>query len=130
VLVVDDEESVRAATAPMLRRLGFDVALAADGRAALDAFRADPNRYSLVLLDLTMPHLDGEQTFTELRRLRPDVRVVLMSGFSEQDAVARFTGKGLAAFLQKPFTFEALSAELQRIVSPVAEPAGKPTAKP
>lgn len=53
-----------------------------------------------------LPHLDGEETFRELRRLQPNVRVLLMSGYNEQDAIARFVGKGLARFIQKPFNIE------------------------
>jgi PAS domain S-box-containing protein len=121
VLIADDEESVRSTIALMLRKLGFEPALTADGREAVDAFRAAPDRYALVLMDLTMPHLDGEQAFTELRRIRPDVRVVLMSGFNRHEAVSRFTGKGLASFLQKPFQFDELSAVLQSVL-PAAPP--------
>jgi CheY-like chemotaxis protein len=113
VLVVDDEETIRTTIARMLRHMGLDAVLAADGQEALETFRADPDRFALVLCDLTMPHLDGEQTFTELRRLRPGVQVVLMSGFSQQEALVRFTGKGLASFLQKPFSFESLREVLQ-----------------
>jgi DNA-binding NtrC family response regulator len=68
-----------------------------------------------VLLDLTMPKLDGTATFTELRRMDPKVRVVLMSGFNEQDAINRFAGKGLAGFVQKPFKFETLCAKLEAV---------------
>ena len=101
---------------PMLKRLGFEVALAADGREAVEIFAKAPGRFDLVLMDLTMPHMDGEEAFTELRRLRPDVRVVLMSGFNQQEAVARFTGKGLASFLQKPFPLEGLTSVLKRVL--------------
>jgi DNA-binding NtrC family response regulator len=59
--------------------------------------------------------LDGNATFTELRRLDPDVRVLLMSGFNEQDAIHRFAGKGLAGFVQKPFKIETLNEKLQAI---------------
>jgi PAS domain S-box-containing protein len=117
VLVADDEETIRTTTARMLRALGFDTALAANGREAVDAFRENPAAFVLVLLDLTMPHMDGEQAFTELRRLQPDVRVVLMSGFNRQEAVARFTGKGLASFLQKPFSVEALTEVMRTVLA-------------
>jgi CheY-like chemotaxis protein len=113
VLVVDDEETIRNTVTRMLRSLGLEPVLASDGREAVEIFRADPGRFTLVLLDLTMPHMDGEQTFAELRRLRADVRVVLMSGFNQQEALVRFTGKGLASFLQKPFTIDMLRATLQ-----------------
>ncbi len=117
ILVVDDEETVRTVTGRMGHRMGFDVVLAADGDEAVRTFSADPGRFVMVLLDLTMPHRDGEQTFTALRQLRPDVRVVLMSGFSEQEALVRFTGKGLASFLQKPFTFEQLGATVRKVLA-------------
>lgn len=117
VLVVDDEETVRSAAGMMLSKFGFSVALAADGREAVEAFRNEPDRFRLVLMDLTMPHLDGEVAFSELRRIRSDVRVVLMSGFNEQEAVSKFTGKGLASFLQKPFGFEELNHVLRQVLS-------------
>ena len=90
--------------------------LVSDGREAVEVFRVEPARFDLVLLDLTMPHMDGEQTFTELRRLRPDVRVVLMSGFNAQEALLRFPGKGLASFLQKPFSIDDLHSVLRGIL--------------
>jgi FixJ family two-component response regulator len=62
-----------------------------------------------------MPVLDGNATFTELRRLHSEVRVLLMSGFNEQDAIHRFAGKGLAGFIQKPFKVETLYEKLQGI---------------
>ena len=117
VLVVDDEETVRSAAGMMLQKFGFSVALAADGREAVAAFRNEPDRFKLVLMDLTMPHLDGEVAFAELRRIRGDVRVILMSGFNEQEAVSKFTGKGLASFLQKPFGFEELNQVLQAVLT-------------
>ena len=113
VLVVDDEETVRSTAAVMLRRLEFEVALAADGREAVAVYAAKPERYVAVLMDLTMPHMDGKEAFTEMRRVRADLPVVLMSGFNEQDAIAQFTGKGLAGFLQKPFQFEDLMTVLR-----------------
>ncbi len=103
VLVVDDEESVRAVSARILESTGLTTTLAVDGRDAVERYARDPSAYALVLMDLTMPHLDGEETFRQLRHLNPAVRVVLMSGFNQQDAVDRFTGKGLAGFVQKPF---------------------------
>ena len=116
VLVVDDEETLRSTVARMMRLYGLEPVLVADGREAVSVFRENPDRFAFVLLDLTMPHMDGEQTFTELRRLRPDVRVALMSGFDAREAMLRFAGKGLAGFLQKPFTVIALRALLQEVL--------------
>ena len=119
-LVVDDEETVRVTTARMLEALGFAAQLADHGRTGVEMFAATPEVFTLVVLDLTMPHMDGEEAFHKITALRPGVRVLLMSGFNEQEAIARFTGKGLAGFLQKPFTLDALREKLQQIF-PAAE---------
>jgi CheY-like chemotaxis protein len=103
VLVVDDEEAVRNIGSRALGRVGFTVHLAADGREALDIFREKQDEILCVVLDMTMPHMDGEETFRELRRIRQDVRVILSSGYTEQDITNRFMGKGLAGFIQKPY---------------------------
>ena len=117
VLVVDDEETVRAMTSRMLKRIGFEVLVAKDGVEALEIFHRESARIVGVLLDLTMPVLDGNAAFTELRRLDSEVRVLLMSGFNEQDAVHRFAGKGLAGFIQKPFKPETLYEKMQGILA-------------
>jgi PAS domain S-box-containing protein len=103
VLVVDDEEDVRVLVRKTLELSGFVVETAPDGRAALDLFRTKPEEFALVLLDLTMPRLSGADTFREMRQIRPDVRVVLTSGYAREDATAGFEGKRLAGFVRKPF---------------------------
>jgi PAS domain S-box-containing protein len=125
VLVVDDEESVRMVASRMLRMLGFDVLTANNGEQALHVFRTAGDRVSAVLLDLTMPKMDGEETFRELRRLQSNLCVILMSGFNEQEAGARFVGKGLAGFLQKPFTPEELRERLRAFGRPIQAEAPK-----
>ena len=119
VLLVDDEETVRATGGKMLRELGFEVVTACDGREAVEAFR-NCRDVKFVLLDLTMPHLDGEQCFRELRRLDPVVRVIMSSGYNEQDVTQRFVGKGLAGFIQKPYNL----SELRRVIAGVEKPDG------
>ena len=69
-----------------------------------------------MILDLTMPHMDGEETFREMRRLSPGVRVLLCSGYNEQDATQHFAGKGLAGFIQKPFNMVSLQAKLAEVL--------------
>jgi CheY-like chemotaxis protein len=103
VLVVDDEEPVRHVATRLLEHMGFTVETAVDGREALGRFALDPGRYALVLLDLTMPRLDGAETWRQLRRIRPDVRGVLISGFDQAEVMRRFAGEGLAGFISKPF---------------------------
>jgi PAS domain S-box-containing protein len=115
VLVVDDEEAVRSTAAQMIAYFGYEVTQAASGQQALDLARQRPNPFDLVLLDLTMPGMDGYATFTALRQLRPDQRIVIFSGYSAQDTRRRFAGQNLDGFLQKPFSTETLREILSRI---------------
>jgi DNA-binding response OmpR family regulator len=112
--VIDDEESIRGVARYMLEMMGFEVLSAVDGHQGVDLFRRRAKDIRFVLLDMAMPHLDGEQTYRELRRIRGDVRAILCSGFNEQSATSRFAGKGLAGFLQKPYTFEVLRAAVRQ----------------
>ena len=107
VLLVDDEETVRAIGSEMLRELGFQVITADDGSEGVAAYKQHPD-IAFVILDLTMPHMDGEQCFRELRQLKPDVKVIMSSGFSEQEVAQKFVGKGLAGFIQKPYKLSML----------------------
>jgi len=113
ILLVDDEKIVRKLTQRMLERLGFAVLSAADGREAVDVFRAHAADVACVILDLTMPGMDGEAAFRELRRIRSDVRVIMSSGYNEQEVAERFVGKGMAGFLQKPYQLGTLSERLR-----------------
>ena len=113
ILVVDDEETVRTVSARVLKACGCDVEVAENGRVALDKMASARGGFDVVLLDLTMPDMDGVETFREMLKQYPDVKVMLMSGFNEQEAISQFTGKGLAGFLQKPFDSEILWSKVQ-----------------
>jgi signal transduction histidine kinase/ActR/RegA family two-component response regulator len=103
VLVADDEDAVRTVTGRMLEAAGYQVILAHDGHDVLEKYRQHAATVRLVLLDLTMPRMTGEDAFRSLRQLRPDLPVIVMSGYPETDVMNRFVGAGLSAFLQKPF---------------------------
>ncbi len=118
VLVVDDENAVRLLTVRLLKAAGFEVLEAADGQAAVEIYSREAARIHLVLLDLMMPHLDGEEALREMRRLRADVRAILMSGFSEQELSQRFADAPPAGYLQKPFTREQLLSLVARVLEP------------
>jgi PAS domain S-box-containing protein len=113
ILLADDEETVRNLGRRMLQRAGFDVIVAADGREAIEKFAAEKDTIALVVLDLTMPHSDGEVCYREMRQLKPGVKVILSSGYNEQDIVSRFAGKRLAGFVQKPYTTEELLSKIR-----------------
>lgn len=117
VLLVDDEETVRALGQAMLERLGFQVLTAGDGREALAVFEQSKDIIDLVILDLTMPHMDGEEAFRELRHVAPALPVIMSSGYTEHEIAARFAGKGLAGFIQKPYTLQELRKRLLTIQS-------------
>ena len=117
VLIVDDEESVRSVARNTLQRRGYRTIEAADGREALEVYRRFAGDIALVLLDLTMPYMNGEEVLRELKLITPSVKVLLSSGFNEVEAVRRFTGKGLAGFLQKPYSAAVLAQTIKRIIS-------------
>jgi len=117
VLIADDEELVCNVCKEMLRHFGFQTLEAHDGQQALELFREQANEIDYVLLDLTMPNLDGEQTFKEMRKLRPEVKVILISGYSKDDLSQRFSGQGLVGFLQKPFSLDDLRQALSPVVT-------------
>ena len=113
ILVVDDEEDVRIAARFMLERLGYQVVEAVDGRKGVARFQEMVGELVAVILDMTMPEMNGEEAFRKMRHIDPTVAIVLSSGYNEVEATRRFTGKGLAAFLQKPYTVEQARAALQ-----------------
>jgi CheY-like chemotaxis protein len=114
ILVADDEAIVRRAAKSALERQGYRVLLAENGREAVDLVRSE--EVSLVLLDLTMPLLGGEAALRELRRARPDVKIVLSSGFNKAEAIQRFAGQRLSGFIQKPYTAAQLAAKVKTVL--------------
>jgi CheY-like chemotaxis protein len=117
VLVVDDEQAVREVAGRMLEQAGFTVLRAADGFEALSLFGDRRDEIGCVLLDLTMPRKGGEETFRELKEMRPGVRVVISSGYSEQEVAARFAGEDVAGFVQKPYLYSTLVARVGEAVN-------------
>lgn len=117
ILLVDDEESIRSMGRRMLEKSGFTVISATDGLDALALFKLHRHEVRLVLLDMTMPHMDGEACFRELRRIDPDIKVIMTSGYNEQDIISRFVGKGLAGFVQKPYTTADLLPKIRELLT-------------
>jgi signal transduction histidine kinase len=114
ILLVDDEEAVLEVGGMMLETVGFEVRTAMDGREALEIFRQYQADIVCVVLDLMMPNMDGEETLRELRRIQEDVKVVLSSGYHEQDVTERLAGTGFAGFLEKPYTEDTLIEQLRQ----------------
>lgn len=115
-LVVDDDASVAALAGRMLESLGFSVVYAGDGHQALEVYAAHAAEVRLVLLDVTMPQLDGEGTLGELRARHGDVKVILSSGYDESTAMQRIAAQGRPAFIQKPYRFSQFAALVREVV--------------
>jgi PAS domain S-box-containing protein len=112
-LVVDDEEAVRSIATTVLEIHGATIFPAASGEAALELLRANQEKISLVLLDMTMPGLSGEDTLRRMRMLGARQPVILMSGYSESEAMQRSANLGVAGFMQKPFEVDTLLAKVK-----------------
>ena len=97
----------------MLEALGLPVLTAVDGRDAVDRFARHADAISRVILDLSMPNMDGMAAFTEIARIKPGVKVILSSGYDEQELVRRLSNRGLAGFIQKPYSLDDLRNALE-----------------
>jgi CheY-like chemotaxis protein len=118
VLIIDDEELVRRTARAALEHFGYTVFEASDGRDGADLFGRLHGRLSAVLLDLTMPRMDGHDVWRYIRRVRPDMKVIISSGFEETDVMRQFTQDPALFFLKKPFTATALARKMRTATEP------------
>ena len=114
-LAVDDEPTVLRLAHNMLTRIGYDVLDAANGHEAVALFKRFHGEIQGVLLDLTMPGMDGEETLRELRHIDPEVKVLLCSGYTEKEIERRFYGRKPHGFLHKPYSLDELRSALVRL---------------
>lgn len=108
ILIIDDEDAVREVAQDILQARGFRVITAEDGLAGIAKYSEHAAEIDLILLDYSMPGLNGEETLSRLRQINPEVKAVLLSGYTEQEVITRFTGHKLAGFLQKPYSLKKL----------------------
>lgn len=120
ILLVDDEPMALALNKRVLSAAGYDVQTAQSGFECLDIFRKRPAEFDLVLLDLTMPFMDGEETFVRLRNIRPDVVVILSTGFIAQERLDRMLGAGIAGFLRRPHNPGDLVAHIKAVLEKIS----------
>jgi PAS domain S-box-containing protein len=113
ILVIDDEDAVRQTAKSALENYGYKVVVAANGKEGVNLFHKRSDEIAAVLLDMTMPVMSGEEALMRLKSLRQSVPVVLSSGYDETEAARRFTGKGLAGFVQKPYTAACLAEKMK-----------------
>lgn len=117
LLVIDDDAHVRLIINRALTHNGYHIDEAEDGLQGLAQFKTDPKRYDGILLDLTMPHLSGQETLQRLRALRADIPVLLISGYSRQSAASDFASNALTDFLQKPFDVGSLLTAVKKLLT-------------
>ena len=116
ILIVDDEESIRETASMILEDIGFDTLTATDGVDGIHVYCQNQEHIVAVLMDMSMPKMDGQNCFTELKNINKDVKVILSSGYNEQEATSRFAGKGLAGFIQKPYHPEELQQKIKALM--------------
>jgi PAS domain S-box-containing protein len=118
ILVIEDEPIMRVTARAILESLGYEVVLASDGLAGLTLFQEDPSAYDLVILDMIMPEMSGRDCFAAMKKIAPDVRVVLSSGFSREEDVEDMKATGLCKFICKPFRSATLSCVVFEAMKP------------
>jgi len=116
VLLVDDDHMILEVGKAMMERLGYRVLTAENGPKSLAVFQENMQEISCILLDLTMPGMDGVETFQELRKLHADTPVIIVSGFSDSEIINQLGEKRPSGFIQKPFTLDGLSEKLEEIL--------------
>jgi CheY-like chemotaxis protein len=117
ILVVDDEPMALELLHGVLTDAGYEVSVAQSGFECLDLFRRDARAYDLILTDLSMPLMDGEETFQRLRQMSPTVNVVLMAGFVDGARLEKMMNNGLSGFVGKPFAPVEILAVVTSVIS-------------
>jgi CheY-like chemotaxis protein len=113
ILVVDDESSVRMLAQAVLRRYGYTVLVAEDAFGAIELLRRTPRQVGLILLDLSMPGMSARDAIQEIHRCWPGTRIVLSSGYGEDEVLGRLRGTRLSGFVQKPYTPTQLAGKIK-----------------
>jgi PAS domain S-box-containing protein len=117
ILIVDDEDLVLEVGVQLLKKLGYSVLEAKSGKDALRIYAENKNRIRMVILDMIMPGMGGGETYDRMRAIHPNVRVLLSSGYSLDGQAKKILDRGCRAFIQKPFTLQALSAKISEVIT-------------
>jgi PAS domain S-box-containing protein len=116
VLVVDDEEVIRHLAKDVLKSLGYQIIVASSGKEAIRLYEQRSADVALVILDMIMPQMTGEKIYAEIKKINPDVKIILSSGYSRNGATTRLLKEGAAAFVQKPYTMGNLARVVRKIL--------------
>jgi len=116
VLLVDDEDAIAIMEKEMLERLGYSVVSRTSSVEALEAFRANPNKFDLVITDMAMPNMAGDKLASELVKIRPDIPILLCTGFSQKIPEKKACTIGIKGFLMKPIVMKDLSDKMRKVL--------------
>jgi CheY-like chemotaxis protein len=114
VLFIEDEDLLRLAVARLLRKKNFNVIEAHDGASGVECLKSDPASIDVILLDVTLPGMPGREVFDELRRIRPDISVILCTAYSQETAVAEFGERDIRYYIRKPYQTDTLVKLLEQ----------------
>jgi CheY-like chemotaxis protein len=114
-LLIDDDEMVVSVSRRMLQHLGYDVTIARNGQEAVNIARSDAPAFDVAMLDMGMPVMDGYQAFPLLRAARPDMKIIICTGYHLDAVSQQLLGNGAHGFLRKPFNLETLKQKLLRV---------------
>ena len=116
ILLVDDEEAILTMEKQMLERLGYQVTSRTSSIEALEAFRTTPDKFDLVITDMAMPNMPGNQFAVELTKIRPDIPILLCTGFSETMSEEKAASLGIKGFLLKPIVMKDFSQKIREVL--------------
>ena len=117
ILIVDDEHVVRRTTDAVLQHGGFETIVAEGGDEAIAILRKAPAEITLVLLDMMMPGMAGDEVFSKMRAIRPDLPIIISSGYGESQVMRYFAGREVSGFIQKPYTSSSLIGTIQNVLT-------------
>jgi DNA-binding NtrC family response regulator len=115
ILIADDDNGCRDVLVRMLNRLGYEARAVRDGREAIKEYKSQKNKINLVILDMEMPY-DGEKTYTELRKINKNAKILLISGYTKDYKLNHLLSQGNCSFLNKPFTIDSLKMNLSEML--------------
>ena len=116
ILIIDDEEIIRETASEILEELGYQVLCARDGQEGLDIYRENQELINVIILDMIMPKMNGRECFAQLRKINPEIKVLISSGFTSEEAMRNINIDDAAGFLKKPFTVTELYEALCRVI--------------
>jgi len=117
ILLIDDEEMIIKVGKELLQELGYDVMTASSGMDAIELYKKNADQIDMVIMDMIMPGMGGGETFDRLKRINPDIRVLLSSGYSINGQASKILARGCDGFIQKPFNLVQLSDKIKQIIS-------------